>query len=156
MIRSLKFSSLKYALCIFLCRRIWMDLMTRFTILLILLFHSAQTHSFILTSFILYIYILYKIIWYYTEGFPINMRIERRLEYRLWFSIIDKWHKVHEIKMKRLMSFPKWGLHSCISKIDGDIKNLNSVVDFYQTGIWTNFPISPSILMVKNGRPVEK
>ena len=27
------------------------------------------------------------------QGVTINMRIERRLESRLWFSITDKWHK---------------------------------------------------------------
>ena len=41
------------------------------------------------------------------------------------------------------MSFPKCGLPSLY--LYGDIKHLNSFVDFLLTGIWKNFLISPSI-----------
>ena len=34
------------------------------------------------------------------QGAPINMGIERRLEYRLWFPLIDKWHTVHQKNWK--------------------------------------------------------
>ena len=37
----------------------------------------------------------------------------------------------------------------CIFKIDGDIKRLNSFVDFLLTEIWKNFPMSPSFFKRK-------
>ena len=41
------------------------------------------------------------------QGVPINMGIERRLECRLWFPIIYKWHIVHEKKNESLNELSK-------------------------------------------------
>ena len=51
-------------------------------------------------------------------------------------------------KIERLVSFPKCRF-LCIFKIDGDIKRLNSFVDFLLSEIWKNFLMSPSILEKK-------
>ena len=57
----------------------------------------------------------------YTQGVPINMGIERRLIYCLWFPINDKWHKMHQKLISSLLSFPKCGLPFFgIFKIYGD------------------------------------
>ena len=60
---------------------------------------------------------------------------------------------VHKKMSKRLILFPKCGLPSFTFKTNGDIKHLNSFVDFQLTGIWTNYLIFPSIVKVKNSRP---
>ena len=33
---------------------------------------------------------------YYIQGVPLNMEIERRLEYRLWYLIIDNWNRIQQ------------------------------------------------------------
>jgi len=38
---------------------------------------------------------------------PINIGMERRLDYRLSFPIIDKLHKVHQKGIESLISFPE-------------------------------------------------
>ena len=87
-----------------------------------------------------------------TGGVPINMGIQRRLEYRLWFQIIDKWHKMHQ-KNIEITSFPKCGLHFFVSFTLTELLNIWTVLlNFYVLINW-NLDRFSNISVKKNNIP---
>ena len=70
----------------------------------------------------------------YKQGVPNpnELGFKKRLEYRLWYPIIDRWHKVHQKKIERLMSFPKCCLPSIFMGID--LINKLLLIFFFEKG----------------------
>ena len=70
----------------------------------------------------------YRVYCMYVQGVPINMGINRPLEFYLGFPIVDKYKGRINQRFYVFWSFQNVVCLLCIYKIDGDIKHLKTLL----------------------------